>query len=134
MMINTSPVRMTVYRFYVGLIGKDGSQIDRASVLSLADGMLDGYTAYDANGRWAGTSEPSIVIEYLGTLANPQAIAWMLATGANQSSVMLSTSPVTLESIDGAPSHETVSSALGDGFRASRASVIDARDSRGLQE
>jgi hypothetical protein len=60
----------TCYRVYCGLNARPGERTTKAVVatnrliaLTLADKHLDGYTAYETQGRWQGDSEPTLVFE-----------------------------------------------------------------------
>ena len=49
-----------IYRIYTENKFKEG-------LLKNLDGYLPAYTVYEGQGRWQGSSEPSLVIEYIGS-------------------------------------------------------------------
>lgn len=50
------------YRLYVGANNETG-KVEKAKLIKILDGRLMGYTLIDANGRWNGKNEKSIIVE-----------------------------------------------------------------------
>jgi hypothetical protein len=84
-------------RYYCGLVSGTAT-VDKQVYLNVVDQFFPGYTVFETNGRWAGASEPSIVIEVLspevdkGTIV---AVGKTLAIAGRQSAVL-----VTVEKIE----------------------------------